>query len=266
MRITTLRNATLMLEWTAGDDAMALLVDPMLAGRGALPRLRFGGGSGRRNPLVDLPHGADERLARTTHALITHCRRGHFDHLDSAGRSFLRQRATPVFCTPDDGAWLAKRGLNALQLAQAGRQAFLGGHITPVPCVHGRGWIGGLMAHGVGWFIELPGEPSVYIAGDTLLTDDVRRFLADHRPDIAVLPAGGARFDLGGEILMDADDVCAAARLSEGIVVANHLEALDHCPITRECMRQAASAAGLRRRILVPEDGEEIRYEMPVMA
>src|SRR5437773_12499364 len=111
MRITTLRNATLMLEWTAGAESVALLVDPMLAGRGALPRLRFGRGSGSRNPLVDLPRGADELLARTTHALITHCRRGHFDHLDSAGRRFLRERATPVFCTPGDATWLEQRGL-----------------------------------------------------------------------------------------------------------------------------------------------------------
>jgi len=266
MRITTLRNATLMLEWTAGDESVALLVDPMLAGRGALPRLRFGGGSGSRNPLVDLPRGAGELLARTTHALITHCRRGHFDHLDSAGRRFLRERATPVFCTPDDATWLEQRGLATARLASDGRQAFLGGHITAIPCVHGRGWIGRLMAHGVGWFIELPGEPSVYIAGDTLLTDDVIRVLSECRPDVAILPAGGARFDLGSEILMDANDVCAAARLTEGIVIVNHLEALDHCPVTRECVRQTASATGLGRRLLVPEDGEEIRYELPVTA
>ena len=266
MRITTLRNATLMLEWNAGDEPVALLVDPMLASRGALPRLRFGAGSGRRNPLVDLPPGADAILARTTHALITHCRRGHFDHLDSAGRRFLRARATPVFCTPDDAPWLGQRGLATAPLAGDGRQAFLGGHITPIPCLHGRGWIGKLMAHGVGWFIELPGEPSVYIAGDTLLTDPVSRFLAEQRPDIAILPAGGARFDLGGEILMDADDVCAAARLTEGIVIANHLEALDHCPVTRECVRQTALAAGVGRRVRIPADGEQIRYELPATA
>ena len=262
MKITTLRNATLQLEW----DNVALLVDPMLAVRGALPRLRFGGGSGRRNPLVDLPDQAPATLARTTHALITHCQRGHFDHLDGAGRRFLRERATPVFCTPSDAAWLAQKGLTVAPLPRSGRQPFLGGHVTPVPCVHGRGWIGRLMAHGVGWFIEQPGEPSVYVAGDTLLTDDVASFLADHRPDIAILPAGGARFDFGGDILMDGHDVCAAARLTSGVVIANHLEALDHCPVTRECVRQLAAASGVGGRVNVPEDGETLRYELPVLA
>ncbi len=266
MKITTLRNATLLLEWQTSSEPVALLVDPMLAARGVLPRLRLAGGAGRRNPLVELPPAAPELLGRTTHALITHCQRGHFDHLDSAGRRFLRERATPVFCAPGDAAWLAQRGLAAVAMSAAGRQPFFGGHITPVPCVHGRGWIGRLMAHGVGWFLELPGEPSVYIAGDTLLTDDVARLLSERRPDIAILPAGGARFDLGSEILMDAADVCTAARLSDGLVIANHLEALDHCPGTRECVRQLADAAGLGARVLVPEDGETVRYELPVPA
>lgn len=266
MKITTLRNATLLLEWDAGDGPVALLVDPMLAARGELPRLRLGGGAGRRNPLVDLPPTAHRCLRRTTHALITHCQRGHFDHLDRAGRRFLRERATPVFCTQSDASWLARRGLAVRPLSAGRRQAFFGGHITSVPCVHGRGLIGRLMAHGVGWFIELPGEPTVYVAGDTLLTDDVARFLAERKPDIAVLPAGGARFDLGSEILMDAQDVCAAARLTGGIVIANHLEALDHCPTTRACVRQLAAAAGVGERIRVPEDGETVRYELPLAA
>jgi L-ascorbate metabolism protein UlaG (beta-lactamase superfamily) len=262
MKITTLRNATLLLEWETGPAPVALLVDPMLAARGALPRLRFAGGAGRRNPLVDLPAAAPELLGRTTHALITHCQRGHFDHLDSAGRRFLREHATPVFCAPGDAPWLAQRGLATVAIPAAGRQTFFGGHITAVPCVHGRGWIGRLMAHGVGWLLELPHEPSVYIAGDTLLTEEVSRVLSNDRPDIAILPAGGARFDIGSEILMDARDVCAAARLTDGIVIANHLEALDHCPGTRECVLRLADADGLGARVRAPQDGETLRYEL----
>ncbi len=266
MKITTLRNATLLLEWESGPEPVALLVDPMLAARGALPRLRFAGGAGRRNPLVDMPPTAPALLERTTHALITHCQRGHFDHLDSAGRRFLRERATPVFCAPGDASWLARRGLSTTAISAAGRQAFFDGHMTAVPCVHGRGWIGRLMAHGVGWFLELPHEPSVYIAGDTLLTEEVAGFLSEKRPDIAILPAGGARFDIGSEILMDARDVCSAARLTDGIVIANHLEALDHCPGTRECVLRLANADGMGARVRAPRDGDTVRYELPATA
>ncbi|MGV3680912.1 MAG: MBL fold metallo-hydrolase [Acidovorax sp.] len=269
MKITQLRNATIVLEFAAGARPVALLVDPMLAPQGALPTLRYLGGQRRRNPLVDLPDGSDAVLSRVTHALITHCQRGHFDHLDRAGKRLLRERAIPVACMPRDAAYLAARGIVVQPLAGPGRQPFLGtGHITPVACVHGHGWVGRLMEHGHGYLLEMPGEPSVYIAGDTVLTPEVRDCLTRLRPDVAVLPAGGARFDLGGEILMDGRDVLGACGLAPGMVVANHLEALDHCPTTRAGLRALAADAGLGERLWVPEDGEsrEFLRRVPVQA
>ncbi len=259
MHITQIRNATVLLEFTSGGRNVAVLVDPMLAGAGALPSLRYLGGTRRRNPLVPLPTAAAPALERATHALITHCQKGHFDHLDRAGRRFLRERALPVVCMPDDAGWLAARGLVTQPLSGPERQPFLGGHITPIPCLHGRGWVGRLMAHGMGYLIEMPGEPSVYVAGDTVLTDPVRHCLSVLRPDVAILPAGGARFDLGGEILMDAGELAEAVRDFGGQVLVNHLEALDHCPVTRAEVRERAAFLGAR--LWVPQDGESRRYE-----
>lgn len=257
MKITQLRNATIVLEFTVQSAPVALLVDPMLSRQGGLPTLRYLGGTRRRNPIVELPEGADAVLGRVTHALITHCQRGHFDHLDRSGKQFLRGRGTPVLCMPRDADYLATRGLVALPLVGTGRQPFLGsGHITPIACLHGRGWVGRLMEHGHGYLIEMPGEPSVYIAGDTVLTPEVRDCLTRLRPELAVLPAGGARFDLGGEILMDGKDMIEACTLAPGMVVANHLEALDHCPTTRSGLAALAADAGVQERLWIPEDGE----------
>ena len=171
MLITQLRNATVLLEFQHAGRPVGLLVDPMLAPRGSLPALRYLGPRRHRNPLVDLPAQADAALQRVTHALITHCQRGHFDHLDRAGKQFLRKRQIPVLCMPHDAAYLAQRGLKVLPLAGEGRQRFaLGGQVTPVACTHGRGWVARFMEHGHGYLLELPGEPSVYLAGDTVLT------------------------------------------------------------------------------------------------
>ena len=244
MLITQLRNAT------------------VLAPRGCLPALRYLGTRRQRNPLVDLPAEADAALQRVTHALITHCQRGHFDHLDRAGKQFLRERQIPVLCMPHDAAYLAQRGLQVQPLAGDGRQPFaLGGQVTPVACTHGRGWVARFMEHGHGYLLELPGEPSVYLAGDTMLTPTVRDCLARLQPDVAVLPAGGARFDLGAEILMDAADMAEAARLTPGALVVNHLEALDHCPTKRAAVRQLALDGGWAHRLWVPEDGECREYQ-----
>lgn len=263
MQITQLRNATVLLEFTPAEGRpVGLLVDPMLAPRGSLPALRYLGAGRQRNPIVELPAGTDALLQRVTHALITHCQRGHFDHLDRMGKRFLRERQIPVLCMPRDAGYLAQRGLQVHPLAGPGRQPLvLGGHITPIPCVHGTGWVGRLMEHGHGYLLELPGEPSVYLAGDTMLTPTVRDCLARLQPDVAVLPAGGARFDLGAEILMDAADMAEAAQHTRGAIVVNHLEALDHCPTTRTAVRQRALDGGWARRLWVPEDGECREYQ-----
>ncbi len=116
------------------------------------------------------------------------------------------------------------------------------------------------MEHGTGYFIELPGEPSLYLAGDTVLTPHMLAFIEQRRPDVLVLPAGGARLDLGGHIIMDEDEVLEVARRCSGVVIANHLEALDHCAGSRVSLRAKADGAGLGERLRVPMDGQTLSF------
>ncbi|MES2818017.1 MAG: MBL fold metallo-hydrolase [Pseudomonadota bacterium] len=256
MKITQVRNATLIVEF----GAVHLLVDPMLAARGQLPSLKFLTRSRRRNPLVELPDDTAQRLEQVTHCLITHCQKGHFDHLDRAGIRWLRERQIPVLCMPEDADYLRKRRLNVQALAAEPSGPFLGGTVRAIPCVHGEGFVGRLMAHGYGYFIQMPGEPSLYIAGDTLLTDTVRHCLSVLQPQVSVLPAGGARFDVGGLIIMDQADILTALTLNHGLIVANHLEALDHCPVTRAQLHQEAIRRHLADRLHIPLDGETLSF------
>lgn len=263
MQITQLRNATLIIH----SGGHHILVDPMLAAKDALPPLRLFDGKRLRNPLLDLPAHADAALAKVTHCLITHCQKGHFDHLDRAGKHFLRERAIPVFCSAHDAPYLRARGLNvqALDGAAAAAVPFLDGTIATVPCTHGRGLVGRMMEHGVGYVLRLPGEPTLYLSGDTILSDAVREAVRIHRPDVSVIPAGGARMDLGGEIIMGPDEAIAFAALANGIVVANHLEALSHCPPTRAALRAAADTAGVGARLRIPADGETLTFASDAM-
>jgi L-ascorbate metabolism protein UlaG (beta-lactamase superfamily) len=262
MKITHIRNATFLLEFQSHGNRIGILVDPMLAPQGAIPTLKYFGRPHRRNPLVDLAHNAPALLQRVTHGLLTHCRRGHFDHLDRAGKKFFRDAGVPVICMPRDAGYLAARGITPRSLAPAQTQPFFHGHITPIPCVHGRGLIGQMMEHGHGYFIDLPGEPSVYIAGDTILTDEVRHCLTQRQPHIAILPGGGSQFDLGQKVNMDAGEVLQACTLTTGIVVANHLEALDFCSTSRAGIFAAAADAGLEKRLLIPQDGDALEFSL----
>ncbi len=256
MRITQLRNATIIVH--IGERH--ILVDPMLAPQGALPPLRLFDGKRLRNPTVDLPSQAHAALAQVTHCLITHCQKGHFDHLDSFGKKWLRDTQLPVICTPHDATFLRKRGLNTTPLAEGHDQPqpFFEGRIRTVRCTHGEGVMGRLMEHGVGYLIEIPGEPSLYLAGDTILTPRVRAFVSQHQPDVSVIPAGGARFDIGQDIIMGIADAVSFTQLSKGTVVANHLEAISHCPVTRTALLAAAKQAGVSERLFAPTDGQTL--------
>ena len=122
----------------------------------------------------------------------------------------------------------------------------------------GRGEIGAKMAQVSGFVLTAPGEPTLYIAGDTILTDAVRQAIARHRPDVVVVNAGAARFLEGGPIVMDADDVVALARETDALIVAVHLETVSHSTETRADLHERLRAEGLAERVTVPEDGSEI--------
>ena len=74
-----------------------------------------------------------------------------------------------------------------------------------------------------------------------------------------VVNAGAARFLEGDPITMTADDVVAVARHApDARVVAVHMEAINHCGLTRSELRARLRAEGLEGRVTVPEDGAEV--------
>lgn len=256
MDISQIRNATVTIH--AGEHV--ILVDPMLAPKGAIPSLKYATTKRRRNPIVELPAETSALLEGVTACLITHCQRGHFDHLDRAGAKWLRENEVPVYCSTEDAEFLRRKGLDVHELDPAKENEFFGGTIDLVPCLHGRGLVGAMMAHGFGYLIRLPNEPTLYLSGDTILSPTVRAFVEENQPDVVVIPAGGARFDVGGDIIMGLEEAFELGKLAKGRVIANHLEALDHCPVSREEMHNQVQAHDWSNRFFVPRDGETLRF------
>jgi L-ascorbate metabolism protein UlaG (beta-lactamase superfamily) len=254
MRITLLRNATLVVE----GAEQSLVVDPSLAPPRRWPPLSLIRSRPALNPTVPLAEGSREQLAAITGALVTHFRFGHVDHLDSEGKHLLARSGVPTACQPADAPALRRAGIDAHPVAHDQTVRLLGGELRSVPALHGRGLVGRLMGAGAGFFLRLPGEPSLYLSGDTVLTDEVRAALELEQPDIAVLHAGGAQLDIGSPILMTLDEQLEFVRLAPGRVIAVHLEALNHCGITRTTLHDALTAAGLSDRVDVPADGQTI--------
>jgi L-ascorbate metabolism protein UlaG (beta-lactamase superfamily) len=250
MHLHHLRNATTLL--SLGEHR--LLVDPMLGEVGAMPGFKMFGGGRRRNPLVPLPPGADAALATVTAVVITH---EHPDHLDGPGLRWIVERRLPVWTNGVDAPNLAKKGVDVHELCDGS----LGMRVETIRSRHGQGALGWLMGPVTGYYLSHPGEPSLYVVGDSVLTESVTSTITRLQPDVILAPAGSANMGLGGDILFSVDELVELVKLARGTVVFNHLEALDHCPTTRDGLRRRMAEEGLSERVLIPADGELLSFE-----
>jgi L-ascorbate metabolism protein UlaG (beta-lactamase superfamily) len=249
VKLTLIRHATLRVS-VAGHT---LLVDPQLDPKGARPPVpdTF---NPRDSPLVDLPEPAAAVVSGIDAMLVTHL---HQDHFDATARELIAHDL-PLFCQPQDAERLHADGF--VDARPVHNDAKLGELlIARTDGRHGTGEIGERMAPVSGFVLHAPGEPSVYIAGDTILCDEVLAAVEEHRPAAIVVNAGAARFTTGDPIVMDNDDVVELARaVPNALIVAVHFETVSHSTETRADLHERLRAEGLTRRVAVPEDGSEV--------
>ena len=251
MKLHQLRNATLLLDL----GVHKLLVDPVLGDVGAFSAFKMLGGGRRRNPIVPLPDEAPALLDQATAVLITHAH--HVDHLDPDGVAWILERGLEVWASELDAPVLRKKGLDVKLVVDG----FLGMRAEVVPAVHGPGIMGWLMGPVTGFYLASPGQPSVYLTSDAVLTDDLLAAVARLQPDVIVAPAGAANFGIGPDILFSVDELVTLSKSCSAELVFNHLEAVDHCPTTRTQLRERMQAEGLAERTHVPADGEMLSFE-----
>ena len=249
MRITHLRNATFLLE--IAEDK--ILVDPMLGDAGSLPAFRVKGEK-RRNPLVELPNNAMQCFAAAEQLLLTH---EHPDHFDKPALQFFREHRTPCWVSPYDRFNLKRKGLNVVDLPDDSN----GLTIEVIPAKHGHGLMGWIMGPVAGYYLRHPEHPSVYITGDTVYSGPVKEALQQLRPDVVIAPAGTANFGFGKDLMFSQDELLQMVQDSEATFVFNHLEAIDHCPLTRKKLMDMMREIGAGDRVLVPEDGESLEIQ-----
>jgi L-ascorbate metabolism protein UlaG (beta-lactamase superfamily) len=246
MRLRLIRHATLVVEL----GGRRLLVDPQLDPARSRPAIA-NTANDRRNPLTELPEPAEVVVGGIDGVLVTHL---HGDHLDDTAVDLL-PKDVPLLCQPPDEGVLRDRGFTTV--VPVGDEAELDRIlIARTDGRHGTGEIGEAMAPVSGFVLRAAGEPVIYVAGDTILCEEVRTALAVHAPDVVVVNAGGARFTTGDPITMTAEDVVETARLApDALVVAVHMEAINHCLQTRSDLHQLVRRHGLADRVAVPEDG-----------
>jgi L-ascorbate metabolism protein UlaG (beta-lactamase superfamily) len=250
MKIQLIRHATMLIE----VQGKRILVDPMLSAAGKMAAVPDVANSSD-NPLVDLP--VDPSLLLNADAImVTHTHRDHFD--DEAIK--LLPPSNQLFCQPSDEERILKAGFTKVQAIEQSHQ-WDGIAITRTEGQHGTGSIGQKMGPVSGFLLESQGEPSLYIAGDTIWCPEVEYVLEKYQPQIIVCFAGNARFSSGDPITMTKEDihnVCKHAPSSK--IVAVHLEAWNHCSLTRKELKDYIEENSLIAQVYIPYDGEWMSF------
>jgi L-ascorbate metabolism protein UlaG (beta-lactamase superfamily) len=249
MKIQLIRNATMKLSY-AGH---MLLTDPMLAPKDAYKPFA----DIARNPTIDLPLALEVILKDVESVVVSH---NHPDHFDKAARTALPKNVA-VFCQPADKGRLTEAGFKTVMPIETST-TWERITITRTDGRHGSGKVLEFIGEVSGFVFQSPGEPTVYWVGDSIWCEPVKNAIETFKPDIIITHSGGARLPGFETIIMDAEQTLTTVKAApEAVVVAIHLEALDHCGVHREDLRQMADKEAIPpSRLLIPQDGETITF------
>jgi L-ascorbate metabolism protein UlaG (beta-lactamase superfamily) len=247
--IQLVRNATLIIQY-AGKR---ILVDPMFFPKGAFDPL-----AGReRNPMVELPMSVDEIIKGIDLVLVTHTHPDHFDPIASESLN----KSIKLINQPADKDFFQKEGFtNAETLTD--HTIWNNIRINRTGGQHGSGEILKHMGTVSGFVLQAENQPTMYMMGDSIWTEEIERAIQRFKPDVIVVNSGGALMP-GFEtmpILMNEEQTIALLKASgKATIIAVHMEALDHCRTTRDSLGQKADELNIGKdKLFIPQDGETI--------
>ena len=181
MRVTYIGHATLLIE--IGDQH--LLTDP-----------NFDDTLGRFLPRVSEPGIALDDLPKLDAILLTHA---HADHLSFKSLDRL-PREIPLFAPPAVAAWLIRLGYSHARPLPANGQVAVGGVVVHAASARHQGsrYSFDRWRSAANMYLLDAGVETCFFAGDTALTSDTHRVVADvvhangRGLDVALLPIGHA--------------------------------------------------------------------------
>ena len=257
--IQQIRNATLKISY-AGT---IFLIDPMLASKGAYPGFEGTYRSELRNPLIDLPYTISEIIKDVDAIIVTHT---HLDHWDDAAQEFIPKHIPLFVQNEQDADLIRSQGFINIKILD-NNTLFNNIHLSKVGGQHGTDTMYAVpdlakrLGDTMGVIFQGKGIKTLYIAGDTIWCDETTRVIGNYKPEIIILNTGYARLkNFDKSIIMGKDDVKHAYQTAtNAIIIATHMDAVNHAMLTRKELHEYITKDGLDDRVLVPNDGETIK-------
>jgi L-ascorbate metabolism protein UlaG (beta-lactamase superfamily) len=165
---------------------------------------------------------------------LTHA---HFDHTLDA-EAIAKNTGATIVGNFEIYQHYAEKGIEAMPLNQGGTRSFDFGDVKCVSAVHTSSFPDGSYGGNPGGFLFMGEEKSVYVAGDTALTMDMKLIPKWTEIDLAVLPVGDVA-------TMGADDAIMASDFVEcDRVLGVHYDVLPFTKIDHDKAKQKFDNAG----------------------
>ncbi len=260
VQIQQIRNATAKINY-AGKT---FLLDPFLAKKGAYPGFEGTFRSNLRNPLVELPMPARDVMKGVDAVIVSHT---HLDHWDG-DKDKIIPRGIPLFAQHEaDAKMIRGQGFTDVRILGE-NTVFEGVQLTKTGGQHGtdamyaKSQLAEALGEAMGIVFQAPGSKTVYVVGDTLWRSEVDQTLAKFKPDVIILNAGDARMvGYTGSIIMGKDDVLHAYQAApNAIIIASHMDAINHMTLSRKELREHVQQHGIQDRVRIPADGEILKF------
>ena len=260
MKIQFIRHATALIVM----ENKKILVDPMLGDIGTespypLTANRI------KNPLIPLPVEKDSLLKDIDAVLLTHY---HPDHFDKEAENTLPKDML-IFCQPGDDVMLKGKGFTNVQVVD--NKAELGEiSITRFPVNHGEGIWQEPMGKSSSFYIENmeniknieTKKESLFITGDAIFDELLENALKETQANLIVANAGAAQFIIGKPITLISEALKSITQLlPDTRIIAVHMDAINHCRLTKDKLKKYIAEENLAKNIDVPNEGDVLSFQ-----
>lgn len=222
MKITFLGHASL---WIATGEAN-LLVDPFITG------------NDKATGLVDIQNLKPDFI------LVTHAHQDHILDVESIAQS----SGATVVSNYEIATYYEKKGLKVHPMNHGGNWTFNFGSLKYTNAIHTSSFPDGSYGGQPGGFIISANNKTVYIAGDTALTMDMKLIPMTHKLDLGILPIGD-NFTMGIQ-----DAVLASDLLQCSTILGYHYDTFGYIEIDHEKAIQSFKKAD-KKLVLLPIGG-----------
>ncbi len=205
---------------------------------------------GIKCPMNALPDTPDSILKDVDYCFVTHL---HFDHFCP---DYLPKDLRIIAQNHEDAEKISQMGFDNVTAFESELLTIGYVVIHKAKAIHGDSdEVVKRMGEVCGYVFEAPDEKRLYLAADTIYCSEVEQTIRKYHPEVIILNCCEATIKLGRLImnLPDVEKVCKEA--PQAIVVASHLDSVNHALLTRKDIIEFANEKSLLG-IRIPEDGE----------